>query len=235
MIEQRINEELKRFRSFNKYSDMLMSEQAAPITPEDTSALPPDLGTVPPAPDAASTLPPDMGALPDDGTTPAPDATTDATDTTTDTEADVSPEADDTTEEIDITDLVDMTKSIKKQLDAAGDNQGSMQKMDDIFNKLGELEAKLGEMDSVLSKIDQLGTEIQDIKSKTPEEKLEMRSLDSYPFNEKPKDFFADKQQEMKASGKNEYVLTKDDVENYGKDQIMKSFNPTEQQNDFKY
>lgn len=230
MIEQRINEELKRFRSINKYSDMLMSEQAVPVAPEDPTALPPDLGTVPPAPDASSTLPPDSGTLPDDGT--IPDATTDDA---TDTSADASPEADDTTEEIDITDLVDMTKSIKKQLDAAGDNQGSMQKMDDIFNKLGELEVKLGEMDNVLSKIDQLGSEIQDIKPKTPEEKLEMRSLDSYPFNEKPKDFFADKQQEMKASGKNEYVLTKDDVENYGKDQIMKSFNPTEQRNDSKY
>ena len=43
---------------------------------------------------------------------------------------------------------------------------------------------------------------------------------------EKPQEFFAHKQGEMRQSGKNEYVLTKDDVENYGKDEIMKSFNP---------
>ena len=30
----------------------------------------------------------------------------------------------------------------------------------------------------------------------------------------------------MKKSGKNEYVLTKGDVENYGKYDVMKSFNP---------
>jgi len=88
------------------------------------------------------------------------------------------------------------------------------------------LEGKLGEMDSVLAKIDQLGAQIEDAKPPTPVEKLEMRSLDSYPFNKKPDEFFHDKKEEMKKSGKNEYVLTKGDVENYGKYDMMKSFNP---------
>jgi hypothetical protein len=56
--------------------------------------------------------------------------------------------------------------------------------------------------------------------------------VDSYPFNEKPQEFFAHKQGEMKQSGKNEYILTKDDVQNYPKDGIMKSFNPNEDQKD---
>jgi hypothetical protein len=53
-----------------------------------------------------------------------------------------------------------------------------------------------------------------------------MRSLDSYPFNKKPDEFFKEKQPEMEKSGKNEYILTKGDVENYGRNEIMKSFNP---------
>ena len=48
--------------------------------------------------------------------------------------------------------------------------------------------------------------------------------MDSYPFNEKPQEFFAHKQQEMRASGKNEYVLTSDEVENYTDRDIKDSF-----------
>jgi hypothetical protein len=131
-----------------------------------------------------------------------------------------------------------MTKSIKKQLDdvqGQGQNTDATQKMDDIFNKLGELETKLSEMDNVIAKIDKLGAEIEQAKPKTPMEKLEMRSLDSYPFSKNPSEFFNEKQQEMKASGKNEYVLTKNDVENYGKYEIMKSFNPKAEENDYMF
>jgi hypothetical protein len=130
-----------------------------------------------------------------------------------------------------------MTKSIKKQLDDTQNqnNTGVTQKMDDVFNKLTELESKLSEMDEILARIDQLGSEIEQSKPPTPMEKLEMRSLDSYPFNKKPNEFFAEKQKEMQNSGKNEYVLTKGDVENYGKYDIMKSFNPKAQENDYMF
>jgi hypothetical protein len=81
-------------------------------------------------------------------------------------------------------------------------------------------------MDGIISKIDQLGATIEASKPKTEVEKLEMRSLDSYPFNQKPQEFFAQKQGEMRASGKNEYILTKNDIENYSKDEIVNTFNP---------
>jgi hypothetical protein len=80
-----------------------------------------------------------------------------------------------------------------------------------------------------MSKIDQLGATVEANKPKTEVEKLEMRSLDSYPFNEKPQEFFAHKQGEMRASGKNEYVLTKDEVENYPVENIKTSFNSNEE------
>jgi hypothetical protein len=176
-------------------------------------------GDVPPAPDAE--VPP----APDAAGAPAPDAMGG------DMGGDMGGE---TTEEIDITDLVDMTKSIKKDIeDSKNDNGSVLSKMDDVFSKLGELETKLAEMDQLVSKIDQLGAKIEEVKPKSEVEKLEMRSLDSYPFNEKPQEFFAHKQGEMRASGKNEYVLTKDEVQNYPADQIKQSFNPEEDEFEF--
>jgi hypothetical protein len=73
------------------------------------------------------------------------------------------------------------------------------------------------------------------MKPETPQEKLEMRSLDSYPFNQKPNEFFNQKQGEMRASGKNEYVLTKQDVQDYSPDTIKTSFNPDQEENEFKF
>jgi hypothetical protein len=233
-----LQEELARFNAINKYTEKLLSEQAPP-PPEDPNAAPPpadpaaDPAAPPADPNAMPPLPPDGEAAPPAGDEPAPDADPLAGE---EPAPEAEPSADDTTEELDITDLVNMTKDIKKQLDATQNKDtGSVEKMDAVFSKLGELEAKLGEMDSVLAKIDQLGAQIQQVKPKTPVEKLEMRSLDSYPFNKKPDEFFAEKQGEMEKSGKNEYVLTKGDVENYGKNEIMKSFNPKADENPYNF
>lgn len=218
-----LQEELSRYNAINKYTEKLISEQEPPL-PAAGAPPPPggDAGAPPPPPGGEAGVPPppgeDTAAPPPGGEPETPENPEVAKDT----------ESDDETEEIDITDLVNMTKSIKKQLDnTQGQDNGATQKMDDVFSKLGELEAKLGEMDQVIMKIDQLGAKIEEIKPKSPVEKLEMRSLDSYPFNQKPDEFFKYKQEEMKKSGKNEYVLTKNDVENYGKYDVMKSFNPT--------
>ena len=237
-IKKQIQEELKRYLEINKYTTELLNEQVPPTKPEDK--FPPEPGAegaIPPAPDAGGLPPaPDAGGLP-----PAPDAGGMAPegdlppmDDTPPTEDDLG--GDDTTEEIDITDLVNMTKNIKQQLDAkTNDDSGTVQKMNDVFAKLDDLAAKLGEMDSVIAKIDELGAKVEQMKPPTPVEKLEMRSLDSYPFNQNPTDFFNQKQGEMRASGKNEYVLTKDDVENYAKNEIVNSFNkPAEEDQEYR-
>lgn len=222
MLEQKLQEELNRYKSINQYGKKMIMEQDVPPAPE-APADPLDApagGDVPPAPDAAP--PADLPAPTDD----AP------LDTPLDAPADMGG---DNTEEIDITDLVDMTKSIKKDIeDNKNDHGAVLSKMDDVFSKLDELESKLGEMNQLVSKIDQLSAKIEEVKPKTEVEKLEMRSLDSYPFNEKPQEFFAHKQGEMRASGKNEYVLTKDDVQNYPTDTIKQSFNP-EEEDEFKF
>ena len=218
MLEQKLQEELNRYKSINKYGKTMIMEQDAP--PADPTA---EIGgDVPPPPPPAG----DTGAPMD--VPPAPDAAA-PLDTTETPEMDA-------TEEVDITDLVNMVKSVKKDIeDSKNEDNGATAKMDDIFTKLNDLEVKLGDMDQVMAKIDQLGASVEANKPKTEVEKLEMRSLDSYPFNEKPQEFFAHKQGEMRASGKNEYVLTKDDVQNYPAQEIKTSFNPEQQEDEYSY
>lgn len=216
MLEKKLLEEVKRFNAINKYGSKMIMEQEAPAGDL------PDLGADP----AAPTDTPDLGADPTADPAAAPETAAPET---------PAPEMD-STEEVDITDLVNMVKSVKKdQEDSTGTHTEIVTKMDDVFTKLNDLESKLSQMDAVMAKIDQLGATVEANKPKSEVERLEMRSLDSYPFNEKPQEFFAHKQGEMRASGKNEYVLTKDEVENYAPDQIKTSFNPTEEEDDIKF
>jgi len=207
MLENKLQEELNRYNAINKYAKKMIVEQEAPLPPAD------------PALDAAGAEMPPMDTAPIDA---AP--------------IDAAPEMD-STEEIDITDLVNMTKSLKKDIEGSqNDNSTVISKMDDVFTKLDDLASKLSEMDTLVQKIEQLGVEVKQMKPETPQEKLEMRSLDSYPFNQKPTDFFSQKQEEMRASGKNEYVLTKDDVNDFTPETLRDTFNDTgEEENEFKF
>lgn len=119
------------------------------------------------------------------------------------------------TEELDVTELVTTQKNISDKQD---------EYMDTMFQKLDSLTNKLEDMDKILMKINDLEQKVEKMKPKTPTEKLQLRSLDSYPYNQKLTDFFQDKENELEASGKNEYVLTSDDVENYSESDIAKSF-----------
>lgn len=219
MLENKLQEELNRYRAINKYAKKMIMEQEAPLPP-----LPAD-----PALDAAAAPADAAGAeMPpmDAGAAPVP------------MDAAAAPAMGDT-EEIDITDLVNMTKSLKKDIEGSqNDNSTVISKMDDVFTKLDDLASKLSEMDTLVQKIEQLGVEVKQMKPETPQEKLEMRSLDSYPFNQKPTDFFSQKQEEMRASGKNEYVLTKDDVNDFTPETLRDTFNDTgeeENENEFKF
>ncbi len=227
MLEKKLLEEVKRFNSINKYGKkMIMEQDAPPPADEPTDAPPPadeptDVPAPPPPPagDMSGDVPPPPPSAGDMDTPPMDDAGMGGD-----------------TEEIDITDLVNMTKNIKNDLESnKQDNSAVINKMDDVFTKLNDLESKLAQMDQVMAKIDQLGATVEANKPKSEVEKLEMRSLDSYPFNEKPQEFFAHKQGEMRASGKNEYVLTKDDVDNYPVDQIRSSFNQEDQKDEYSF
>jgi hypothetical protein len=97
-----------------------------------------------------------------------------------------APEEDDI--EIDVTSLVDGTEDAKKAaIKAMKVSKNSSEK---LMDKLSDLEARLTRMDSVADKIENLEKEIVK-RNPTPVEKLEMRSLSSYPYNIKLSDYWS--------------------------------------------
>jgi hypothetical protein len=206
-IDNRILEEIARYNSINNY----IVEQDATLPPppaEDPNALPPPPGG-------------DLGAAPVDpnvvAPAPAAPAGPQPVDLATDTEVEKIGEEGTagSTEEMDITDLVNSQKKVEQKQEEYFDN---------LFKHLDGLESKLGEMDGIMTKLNDLEQKIEKYREKTPQEKLELRSLDSGPFNQKLSDFFEDKEDDMEKSGKNEYVLTQNDVEDYSPNEIQKTF-----------
>lgn len=212
-IDEKILKEISRYNFINNY----LMEQAPPPPPLDAGAPPPPADAGAPPPPAAGAPPPPAG--------PPPPATVDV-DADTDVElvdGDVEDQGDET-EELDITDLVDTQKTM-------ADKQEEY--FTSLFDQIKNMEEKLSEMDKLVSKIDSLETKFDKFRPKTPQEKLELRSLDSGPFKQNLSDFFDEKKGEMEKSGKNEYVLTNDEVENFNPSDIENSFNqPMEDDDD---
>jgi hypothetical protein len=208
-IDKKILEEIARFNNINNY--ILEQEDPNMIPPADPNAMPPaDPNMMSPA-DPNAMPPADPNAAPpvDPNAAPAPPTPIDV-----EADKDVEVIGDDESEELEITDLVDSQKSIGEKQDEYFDN---------LFAQIKGLEEKLSAMDQLVSKIDNLETNIEKMRPKTSQEKLELRSLDSGPFNQKLSDFFTDKQEDFEKTGK-EYVLTTDDVEQYSGNQIKDSF-----------
>jgi hypothetical protein len=228
-LEQKLLQEINRYKTINRY----VTEQAAPpppAAPEDDSANAGDMaGGTPPADSssAGATAPPPPGDT--GGASPAGDAGATTPPPPGDSATSSAPMADDLpnndTEKIDVTDLVNMQKDLQQKLEQGqSTSQDAIHKMDSIFSKLDDLANQLQQMDNVVAKIDDLEKKVSEFKPMTPEEKLNLRSYDSYPFSQKLSDFFADKKPEMEKTGKNTYVLTQDDGTGYSKDDISKSF-----------
>ena len=210
-IDKKIISEIQRYHFINNY----LNEQDVPPPPplggEDPAALPPAPGTEP---------------------APAVDAAPEVIDVETDTEVEKiddsgkSEETDTTggTEELDITDLVKSQENIETKQEEYFNN---------LFSQVSSLESKLGEMDAILNKLNSLEAKIEKYREKTPQEKLELRTYDSYPFNQKLTDFFDDKKEEMEKTGKNDYVLTSDDVTDINDGDINNSlhFNSEDEEN----
>jgi len=214
-LDKKIINEIQRYRSIDKYI-MEQALDAAPPPPPDPAA---GLGAIapPPAPDAGAGAPP-----PPAPTTPQPiDVENDPDVEKIDNDGDSEEKKDDSNEsgELDITELVDSQKSIQTKQDEYFEN---------LFGQLNKLESRLGEMDQIMSKLNTLEAKIEKYREKTPQEKLELRTYDSYPFNQKLSDFFTDKQEEMEKTGKHDYVLTSDEVSDINQNDIKKSFQPTE-------
>jgi hypothetical protein len=228
-LDKKILSEIQRYNSINKY----IMEQAAEPAPDDLGALAPEAGATPPPPPAeAGAVPPP----PPGEDVPAPDAAPTPIDVESDpdvekiddngeSEEDKGDEGTDS-EELDITELVTTQKDIQSKQDDYFEN---------LFGQLGKLESRLGEMDAIMNKLNALENKIEKYREKTPQEKLELRSYDSYPFNQKLSQFFDDKSEEMEKTGKNDYVLTPDDVTDINVNDIKNSFQGNGFQDEFKY
>ena len=118
-------------------------------------------------------------------------------------------------EELDITDLVTSQKNVESK---------QQEYFDMMFKQIEDMQSKLNSMDQVFGKLNSMEQKIEKYRPRTAQEKLELRSLDSGPFNQKLSSFFDDKQEDMEKSGKNEYVLTSDEVEQIVPSEIKKTF-----------
>jgi len=207
-VERKILEEVNRYKHINKY----LGEQEDPAADLGGDLGGGDLGLdAEPAGDAPAE-PVDVASDPDVEVVDEPSTEGD--------EAPAEPASDmgteeGGTEELDITDLVTTQKDMSSKQE---------EYMETMMDRLNDLTSKLEDMDQILQKINDLEHKVEKYRQKSPEEKLQLRSLDSYPYNQKLTDFFVDKEVEMEKTGKNEYILTPDDVENYSESDIKKSF-----------
>jgi hypothetical protein len=141
-----------------------------------------------------------------------------------------SPEMTDNGDEVE----VDVTSIVKGSEEAKAAAELSNAKMEELLNNFKELENKLSAMSALSTKIDNLEQEIEK-RNPTPEERLEMRSLSSYPFNQKLTDYWSEKEGIYDVMNKNgekketEYVLDKDAIESdYNPNTVKNSFNANE-------
>ena len=212
-VDDRILSEISRYREINTYINE--QEVELPPPPVDPAAAPPvDPAMAAPDPMAMPPADPAMGSVPPPPAEPAA-GTPQPVDVANDPDVEKVGEEKDKTEEIDITDLVKSQKNVEKKQEEYFDN---------LFKHLTDLESRLGDMDNIMNKLNDLEMKVEKYRTKTPQEKLELRTLDSGPYNQKLSDFFQDKEEEMEKTGKNEYVLTQSDVEDYSNPDIKKSF-----------
>ena len=126
--------------------------------------------------------------------------------------------------ELDVTELVASADEAKASADSAN------QKVDQLIGMVSKLESQLNNVNAIGAKIDNLENELEK-RAPTPEEKIEMRSLDSYPYNLKLTDFWKTQEGKYDVMGTNEkqgtpeeYTLTQDDVDSdYSESQVRSS------------
>ena len=208
-VDIRILNEIRRYKDINNY----IFEQDVPPPPPPAD---PGLGTPPPPPadPGLGTPPPPGGAPPPPGgvtpIAPSPEPVNVEQDPEVEKVGDESKE-----KKIKVTDLVKGQENVEKKQETY---------FETLFQQLDDLENKLSNMDNIIDKLNSIETKIEKYRVKTPEEKLQLRSLDSGPFNQKLSQFFDEKEDEFEETGKEQYILTPNEVENYSPNEIKKSF-----------
>ncbi len=242
--QELLNEELKKFKLISEYSFYTGENDLA--KPKDNLILgdldeaddtPDDLEPVDDIETATDDVAKDLGVDDENGDMSGEIGDTSSDDVETAPEPEVAPlpepEAPAGDEvEVDVTSLVKGSEDAKASADMASQNTQQ------LLQKFSELEGRVAAMDSITNKIEDLEKEIIK-RSPTPVEKLEMRSLNSFPYSLKLTDYWAEKEGSYDVTGEKskakEYILTKDDVDSgYSDSQIKQSMNPnTDDENSF--
>lgn len=133
----------------------------------------------------------------------------------------MEPESDEV--ELDVTEIVKGTEEAKMSADMAN------QKLGQLMGMIDNLEKQVSSMTDISSKIDNLENELEK-RVPTEDEKLDLRSLDSAPYNMKLTDFWSDQEGQYdvlnKGSEPEEYILNRSDVDSdYSESSIKDSFN----------
>jgi vacuolar-type H+-ATPase subunit I/STV1 len=142
------------------------------------------------------------------------------------------------TKEVDVTDLIKGQEDVSQKVDSFNQQITSLNKI------LSNLESKINQMDELVGKINSIETELKEMNP-TQEEKLEMVSLNTYPYNITLKDFWKDRLDKVspltlnKKSDDNQenekkeevvFELTDDVINDYNSNDIEKSFFPESHQ-----
>jgi hypothetical protein len=220
-----LNEELKKFRLLSEYSFYVEQPEKEDeklllgSDLEEADENPDDESTTPPADDSntAQNASPDAGEVPDPNAAPIPDANTGATPPLS-PDPSATPDAaapdmnmGDSGDEVD----VDVTELVQGNEEATNAANATNLKTSKLLNKFADLERRVAQMDNLSHKIDDLGKEIAK-RNPTPVEKLEMRSMDSFPYNIKLSDYFKETDSNENSEGVKktpEYILKKDDID----------------------
>jgi len=188
-------------------------------------------GGMPPSPDA-------MGGQDPNGGMPGGDPMVGGPDAGADPMGDGMSPMDDSMEEgepeeeddvIDVQDLTDAQEEVNDKVNSVGRDLG---RVDSRIDKL------LGAIETLQGMFDKNNQEIADLRKEfekrnpTQTEKLNLRSLDSYPFKIRPTDFWNDKAEEGRYDAyadnreptTNEYVITNNDVDDFTEREIEDTF-----------
>ncbi len=222
-----LSEEVKRFRLISEYSfytgeSDLKEEDEAGDTEEPTEEPAGDTLDPDAADAAVDSIGDELGVDTADGDTPPADAETPPADDMAPAQPapTPAPPVDDAVE-VDVTSIVKGTKEAEDAANHASQNTVA------LMAKFNDLENKVAQMGAITQKIDTLEKEIVK-RNPTPVEKLEMRSMDSFPYNIKLSDYWNDKEgpYDVMDNEKKEYVLTQDEVDStYSAANVKQSFN----------
>lgn len=225
----------KRFTKLFEYSFNTQlvedDEDMGDIPNGDPNSMPQD--TTNQQGDMQDTAP--MSELPQDGEASAEDPMVDQGMEFDEVEMD-APEED--VEEIDVTELTDNQVNMQNDISSLDNKFSSLithvekltSKIDDIISKTDKTEEELAHINQEIVK-----------RNPTETEKLNIRSMDSYPFNIKPNEYWETKAKEnpnydvysnneVNPSDEVEYTLTQDEIDNepINYNDLVSSFNDDE-------